>query len=186
MLQRIQPETLDVIRTRTSVRDYATTPIDDTLFEQMITSLLAAPTASNAQAWQFVAVRNPGRVEIVRAFSPGIIGIPPLIMVACIDHRRTKRAPGEASEKLADTAKLCVAMAVENLLLAAHALGLGGCPVGSFRGPVVQKLLNLPAEIEPVLVVPIGHPAQTPVPSKRRESSEVINFEDWRPDTATA
>ncbi|MEU7636736.1 MULTISPECIES: nitroreductase family protein [unclassified Streptomyces] len=164
---------------RTVLRNYAPKPVDDALIEQMLTGMLAAPTASNKQAWSFVVVRDPARVRRLRAFAPGIIGSPALIVVACVDKRRMTGVSAEVSQKIYETAKLCVAMAVENLLLSAHALNLGGCPVGSFREDAVRLLLDLPPFIEPMLTVPIGHPAHRTTPSQRRDKSEVISYDVW-------
>ncbi|MGW1077153.1 nitroreductase family protein [Streptomyces sp. NPDC002537] len=173
------PETLAVLRSRSVLRNYAPDPVDDSLIEQMLEGMLAAPTASNRQAWSFTVVRNPDRVKLLRAFCPGIIGTPAFIVVACVDRRLTDKLSGVVSRKIYETSKLCVAMAVENLLLSAHALGLGGCPVSSFREDIVRLLLNLPDTIEPMLVVPVGRPAQAPTPSDRRDKNEVISYEIW-------
>lgn len=173
------PEILRVMCSRTVLRNYAAKPVDDALVEQMLTGMLAAPTASNKQAWSFVVVRDPARVRRLRAFAPGIIGSPALIVVACVDKRRMTGVSAEVSQKIYETAKLCVAMAVENLLLSAHALNLGGCPVGSFREDAVRLLLGLPPFIEPMLTVPIGHPAHQTTPSQRRDKSEVISYDIW-------
>ena len=53
-------------------------------------------------------------------------------------------------------------MAAENMLLAAHALGLGGCPVKSFSTTAVKEILELPDGIEPELILMIGYPDETP------------------------
>jgi nitroreductase len=101
-----------------------------------------------------------------------------LLVVACIDVRRAGNNE-PTTEKIFETSKLCVAMAVENLLLAAHFLGLGGCPVASFRPLAVQRVLHLPNDIKPLLLVPIGHPMVPPEPSVRRDISEVVRYETW-------
>ena len=75
---------------------------------------------------------------------------------------------------------LCVAMAVQNLLLAAHALGLGGCPSASFRKQPIRRVLGLPDRLEPLLLVPIGHPARPTEAAPRRNRNEVISHERWR------
>ncbi|GAA0393537.1 nitroreductase family protein [Streptomyces luteireticuli] len=173
------PDVLNVIRTRTVLRNYAPGSIDDELVDRMLECMLAAPTASNKQAWSFVVVRDPANVRLLRAFSPGIIGTPSFVVVACIDRRLTAGLTGEISRKIYETSKLCVAMAVENLLLSAHALGFGGCPVSSFREEVLRELLGLPEPLEPVLLVPVGIPAQPPTPSDRRDKNEVISYEVW-------
>lgn len=176
------PDALKVMRTRTVLRNYSPEPIDDAVVDELLDTMICAPTASNKQAWSFVAVRQPERIRLVRAFSPGIIGTPALIVVACVDRSRTDRLPGHISQKIYQTSKLCVAMAVENLLLSAHALGLGGCPVSSFHEGQIRALLGIPEHIEPLLVVPIGHPAHTPTPSDRRDAREVISHETWGRD----
>jgi nitroreductase len=173
------PDTLKVIRTRSVLRNYSAEPVDPDVVEEILEAMVSAPSASNKQAWSFVVVQKPENVRLVRAFSPGIIGTPALIVVACIDQSRTARLPGHISQKIYQTSKLCVGMAVENLLLSAHALGLGGCPVSSFRETQVRDLLGIPEHIEPLLVVPVGHPAQTPTPSDRRDKNEVISHELW-------
>lgn len=173
------PETIRTMTSRSVLRNYAPDPVDDFLVAQMLDGMLAAPTASNKQAWSFVVVRKPESVRRLRAFAPGIIGTPALIVVACVDKRRMAGISADVSQRIYETAKLCVAMAVENLLLSAHALELGGCPVGSFREDAVRLLLGLPSFIEPMLTVPIGYPAQTPTPSERRDKNEVISYEIW-------
>lgn len=178
------PETLQVLRSRTVLRNYAPEQLDDSLIDQMLECMLAAPTASNKQAWSFVVVRKPETVRRVRAFSPGMIGTPSFVVIACVDRRMTDGLSGEISQKIYDTSKLCVAMAVENLLLSAHALGLGGCPVSSYREDALRVLLGLPEPIEPVLLVPIGRPAEAPTPSDRRDKNEVISYEVWGHGTA--
>ncbi|MER5390984.1 nitroreductase family protein [Saccharopolyspora sp. NPDC002686] len=167
-------DVFETIRTRRAVRAYTAETIDDESVDRMVDAMLAAPTASNKQAWGFVVVRNPVLVRRIRAFAPGIIGVPPLILVACFD---TGRAPDDA--RMPDVGVLCVAMAVENFLLAAHALGLGGCPVSSFLAKPVRALLHLPDHLAPVLVVPVGHPAQEPRRSQRRNRGEVVRDETW-------
>jgi albonoursin synthase len=140
----------------------------------MLDAMLAAPSASNKQAWAFVVVRNQTSVRRVRAFSPGIIGVPPLILVACFDKAQVPDDP-----RMRDVGALCIALAVQNFLLAAHALGLGGCPVSSFLSEPVRLLLDLPHHLDPVLMVPLGHPARKAEASQRRNKEEVVSYETW-------
>ncbi|MCA1226435.1 nitroreductase family protein [Saccharopolyspora sp. 6M] len=164
----------DVMAGRTATRRFTGEPVDDATLDRLTTAMLAAPSASNKQAWAFVAVRDPARVRRIRAFAPGVIGVPPLLLVACFDG---SRAPDD--QRMPEVGVLCVAMAVQNLLLAAHALGLGGCPVSSFLAEPVRRMAGLPGHIAPVLVVPIGHPDREPQRSVRRDNSEVVRYEHW-------
>ncbi len=175
---------LQTLTTRRAVRAFADRPVDDSLLEPMLDAMLAAPSASNKQAWAFVAVREPRTLRLLRAFSPGVIELPPLIVAACFDRSRAVGGSGasgasDASRDSWDEGMLCVAMAVENLLLAAHCLGLGGCPSGSFRPGPVRRFLGLPEHLEPLLLVPIGHPARPLAPAPRRDRTEVVSHERW-------
>nr|WP_216630795.1 nitroreductase family protein [Nocardiopsis coralli] len=163
-----------VLTTRRVVRAFDGRPVADDLLEHLTDALLAAPSASNKQAWAFVTVRRRRTLRLLRAFSPGIIEPPPLVVAACFD--RTRAVGGEGSW---DEGMLCVAMAVENLLLAAHALGLGGCPTASFRRAPVRRFLGLPDHLEPLLLVTIGHPARPIDKAPRRDRNEVISDERW-------
>ncbi len=169
---------LRVLRSRSVVRQYTGRQVDDEVLEMLVSAMLAAPTASNKQAWAFVAVRERRTLRLLGAFAPGIIGTPPLVVAACFDRSRPvdERGPGEGGW---DMGLLCVAMAVENLLLAAHALGLGGCPVGGFREGPVRTVLRLPAHLDPVLLVPVGHPAGPLRPTDRRDRNEVLRHDTW-------
>ncbi|MDJ1135475.1 nitroreductase family protein [Streptomyces iconiensis] len=163
---------MDVVRTRCAVREYTEDPVDDDTVESMLSALLSAPSGGNAQAWAFVLVRAPARIRQLRAFAPGVVGKPTVLLVACFDAQRD-----EAHAIGQHAGPLCVSMAVENFLLAAHAHGLGACPTSSFRGEQVRLLLELPPHLDPVLMVAAGHPSRPPQRSERRAKEEVISYE---------
>ncbi|MEV5599208.1 nitroreductase family protein [Streptomyces sp. NPDC052496] len=162
---------MQTLLTRSVVRGYTDAPIDAPVVEALLDAMLAAPSGGNAQAWSFLAVRNRRTIRRLRGLSPGVIGLPPLIVVVCVDTTRGTDASGRR------IAPLCAAMATQNLLLAAHAHGLGACPVHGFVPGVLRELLDLPAWLDPLLMVPVGHPAQPSQPSLRRPRSEVISYE---------
>lgn len=172
-LQEETSRALRVLTTRRAVRSFNDRPVPDELLDPLLDSMVAAPSASNKQAWAFVVVRRPRTLRLLHAFAPGVIERPPLVVTACFDHSRT--VGGGAW----DEGMLCVAMAVQNLLLAAHALGLGGCPSASFRKAPVRRFLHLPPHLEPLLLVSIGHPDQNPRTAPRRDRNEVISHEHW-------
>ncbi|WP_308416576.1 nitroreductase family protein [Streptomyces sp. AJS327] len=163
---------VDVQRSRSAVRSYTAEPISDETVRTLVTAMLAAPSGGNKQAWSFVVVRDPGNLRRVRAFAPGVIGAPTLLLVACADNLRGKDDP-----IVRRVGKMCVAMAVQNFLLAAHAHGLGGCPISSFRTAPLALLLDLPPHVEPALLVPVGRPAREPERSIRLPQEEVVSYE---------
>ncbi|MEV7194540.1 nitroreductase family protein [Streptomyces sp. NPDC093510] len=160
-----------VVRTRSAVRSYTDAPVEDHVLEELLDAMLSAPTGSNAQAWSFVVVRDPSALRRLRAFSPGLVGKPQVVVVACVDGSRLDMASHDGAPQL------CVTMAVNTLLLTAHAYGLGACPVTSFRSGVLRVLLGMPDEVEPVFMVPLGYPAGERQMSERRPRSEVISYE---------
>jgi albonoursin synthase len=171
--QERSAQALRFLTTRTAVRSFADRPVEDALLDPLLDAAVAAPSASNKQPWAFVTVRRLRSLRLVHAFSPGIIERPPLIVAACFD--RSRSVGGGAW----DEGMLCVAMAVENLLLAAHALGLGACPTASFRRGPARRFLGLPEHLEPLLLVSVGHPARPPEHALRRDRNEVISHERW-------
>ncbi|MFB1046846.1 nitroreductase family protein [Streptomyces chrestomyceticus] len=162
---------LRVLTTRSATRLYTDAPVTTGVREALVEGMLAAPSAGNAQAWAFLILDRPRAVRRVRSFAPGVLGVPAMMVVACADHTRGPDDPREQEVR-----RLCVAMAVQNLLLTAHAYGLGACPVHSFRPAPLRHLLDLPSRLEPVLLVPIGYPAYERRPSLRRGQEEVISY----------
>jgi nitroreductase len=169
-----------VVRTRRAVRNYTKDPIADEVIEDLLDCMLSAPSGSNAQAWSFIVVRDGAALRRLRAFSPGLVGKPVVVVVACVDESRIDPTSCD------DAPQLCVSMAVNTLLLAAHAYGLGACPATSLRPGVLRVLLELPDHIEPVFMVPIGYPAGECQPSDRRPRSEVISYESFGQHTPPA
>ncbi|MET9297238.1 nitroreductase family protein [Streptomyces sp. NPDC003077] len=171
----IAPEQfLRMITTRSVMRTYSERPIAPQVVDALLQGMESAPNAANTQAWSFVVVQDPRNIRRLRSFAPGVFGVPALVVMACTDNSRGLE---EEADKAARS--MCVAMAVENLLLTAHAHGLGGCPVHSFRPEALRLLFDLPSSIEPVLLAPIGYPASEPRPSRRRARKEFISYETY-------
>jgi nitroreductase len=168
-------DALTVLTTRSVVRRYTAAPIPDPLSEQLLEVMFAAPKAFNTVAWEVVVVRQSRLIRRIRAFAPGIIGMPTLIVVVCLDHRQTDGLTQNAEESL----RLCAAMAIENLLLAAHANGLGACPAGSFRPAETARLIGLPDHLEVLLLVSVGYPSTDSTRPNRPITREVISYERW-------
>lgn len=168
-------DTLTTIMTRRSIRQYTD---EDVTTEQLLTLLraaMAAPSAGNQQPWRFVAVRDPGQRAKLAEATPysSPIGRAPLGIVVLADTRENKH-PGFWVQD-------CSA-AVENLLLAAHAIGLGGVWIGvhpnADRSAAVAKIVNPPQGFEVLSMVAIGHPAN-PGPEVDRYRAEFVRTDSW-------
>ncbi len=171
--------TLEAIHNRRSIRAFLPEPLGDEVLRTLIEAGAAAPNAGNAQRRIFIAVRNPKRLMAVQAFSPGILSKPSAVIVLCADWRNSP--PG--SETSEETIAYDLGAALQNILLAATELGLGGCAVGSFNAAGLSRLLNLPAQVKPKLLVTLGKPKFIPPQPPKKRLDEIF-FEETYPEGA--
>lgn len=169
-------ETLEAIHTRRSVRAFTRDAVPDEALRQVLQAGAASASGGNVQPWGFVLVRAPERLAGLRSLAPGIIGEPAAAIAICLDAERAGRLGGEGGERWA---WLDIGLATQNLLLAAHNLGLGACPIGSFHKEAVAAFLDLPLGVRPVLLLVLGYPAVKPMPPGRRPLGEVCFSEEW-------
>ena len=169
-------DVLEAIHTRRSVRAFTAEPVPDAVLRQVLEAGRASASGGNVQPWGFVLVRAQERLAGLRSLSPGIIGRPTAVVAICLDAERAGRLGGPEAER---SAWLDIGVAAENLLLAAHGLGLGACPIGSFHRGGVARFLGLPQGVEPILLVALGYPLRPPSPARRRPPGEVCFLERW-------
>jgi len=97
------------------------------------------------------------------------------LIVVCINKERSRKA-GRLGENIA---LMDVSMAAQNMMLMAYSLGIGSCPVASFNKMALKELLNIPEEVEPVLLISLGYPEFWPKPPRRRPLREVVHVEEY-------
>jgi nitroreductase len=160
---------LKLIKSRRSVREYKPDPIPRGMLERLLEAMRWAPSAANLQPWFFYAVSNKKTIGELAAATHGqdFVGHAPLVFVVCAEPERSGQLLGDRGRHfycLQDTA-----LAAQNLALVAHAAGLGTCWVGSFDEDAVRQVLEIPARLKPVAVIPCGHPAHKdePIPDRR-------------------
>lgn len=169
---------IDNIMTRTSVRAYEDRPVEDEKVEAMLRAAMAAPSAGNKQPWKFVVIKDKNTLNEISAnlSTMKMAKDAPLAIVVCGDLDNTFPDDGR-DYWVEDTSA-----ATENLLLAAHGLGLGAVWCGIYpvkeRVSFLKELLHLPGNIVPLNVIPIGYPADTPTP-KDKWKPENIHYELW-------
>jgi nitroreductase len=165
---------LQAIKERRSVREFQKTEIPPEALETLMEALIWAPSAGNLQSRRFHFVFNQEIKERLAraALSQEFIAQAPLAVVACADHIRVAWRYGERGMTL--YCLLDVAASVQNLLLAAHELGLATVWVGSFHEGKVRQILRLPPHLRPVTIVPVGYPAERPAPTQRLSKAEAI------------
>ncbi|MCM1452408.1 MAG: nitroreductase family protein [Clostridium sp.] len=176
---------IENIMTRTSIRAYEDKPVEDAKIEEMLKAAMAAPTAGNKQPWRFIVIKDQAMLKAISEnfHTMRMAEGAPLAIVVCGDPSAS--FPGEASAYWVQDASA----ATENLLLAAHALGLGAVWCGIYpqmeRVEQLQEMLGIPEGILPLNVIPIGYPAQDPAP-KDKWKPEYIRYETWGSAARTA
>ena len=153
---------LEAIQTRVSVRQFTGEKLSDEQIEKLLRAAMAAPSAMNKQPWQFVVITNEELLAKIGEQMPNsrCQNKPGCAIVPCGDMSKTLE--GAARDFWVDD----LSAATENLLLAAHAMGLGACWTGVHpnmeRVSDVQKLLGLDEQIVPLCIIPVGVPAEQP------------------------
>ena len=162
-------DAIEVLKTRRSVRAYERKTVPKAIIEEIIDCGRLAASANNAQPWEFLVVTDPDMLRrIAKATDYGgfIADAPACVVVLCRD---TKYYLEDGSA------------ATENILLAARAHGLGSCWVAGDKKPYAGEICDLmgaPANYKLVSMIPIGYPAESPEPPKRRVS-DVLHWEKY-------
>lgn len=158
------------IRTRRSARRFPKEPVSLTDLEQVFRAAMAAANSGGQQPWRFVVLDDPALRDELASLTVerGPYYRSPQLIVVCGDIGSMKWK----MRWLAD----CAA-AIQNMLLAAHALGLGAVWQELYpyheRVAKVRGLLGIPATVYPMAVVSIGHPADRPAPADRYDPAKV-------------
>ena len=155
-------EVLEAIRTRRSIRSFNAEKIPDQDIVKILEAARWAPSAGNRQPWTFIYVKDPQVLRMLKNCSPGLYADAVAGIIIGIEKKSEKRGLLDAC------------FAAENMLLAAHALGIGSCPIVSFNGEAIKKIIDAPENWEPVLVVSLGYPDKIPEPPPKKALSEII------------
>lgn len=150
-------EALECIKTRRSVRKFKYKDISEDDLAKILEAASYAPSSGNLQNWEFVIVKNTAQKKRIAENCLGqkFISTAPVIVVIC--SNQDKITPyGERGKTL--FAIQNTSAAAQNLMLAAHSLGIGSCWIGAFEPEGLSEILNLPGNVIPMAVIPIGYP----------------------------
>lgn len=163
------------IMTRTSVRQYTDRPISADTLETLLKAGMAAPTAVNKQPWAFVVTTGRDALDSLATLQPRLKTAAAAITV-CGDM--TRAIEGEGRDFWVQD---CSA-ATENILLAAHALGLGAVWTGVYpiaeRVGNVSRALALPDSVVPMCIIAVGYPVADQEPKDKWDPSKV-HYQRW-------
>lgn len=162
----------EVIRKRRSIRAYENRDVEEDKLKRILEAARIAPSAANIQPWRLIVIRKmEAKQKLKAAYARPWFWTAPVVICACgITSEAWKRSDGKTY------LDVDVAIAMDHLILAATAEGLGTCWIGAFDPTEVKRILNLSPEIEPIALTPLGYPAESPQPKPRKPWEEVIRY----------
>lgn len=171
---------IELAKKRYSCRSYQNQPLPKEVLERILEAARIAPSAVNYQPWHFVVVTDMDLLRKVRScYTRDWLNSAPAIIVACGDHSKSwRRSDGK------DHCDIDIAIAVDHITLAAADMGLATCWVCKFDAMACSSLLGLPANITPVVLIPVGYPADISDPNrhsdKRKKLDDIVHWNGFK------
>lgn len=198
---------VDLIKRRRSIRKFSPRKVEDAVLREVLEAARWAPSAHNAQPWRFIVLTNDAlKRELAEAMATawradmtkdGVavearenmavtsverFTCAPVLVVACLTMKdMTKYADEPRQQCERDLAVQSLGSALQNMLLVAHAKGLGACWFSApcFCKEAVRKVLNVPKDIESQALIVLGYPAEKPRAPSRKPLKSYVYFDGW-------
>ena len=169
---------LELTQKRCSIRQYADKPVEAEKINYLLEAARMAPSAVNRQPWFFVLVQSEEKREQLQAcYAREWFRQAPAYIIVCGDHQPSwKRPDGK------DHMDIDAAIAAEHICLAAAEQGIGSCWVCNFDVERCKREFRLPEEVEPVVLIPHGYPANPDAfgqPKNRKPIEEITKRESF-------
>src|SRR5918996_1457708 len=182
-----------LIRYQRAIRTFTDEPVPEAMVNQVLTAAIHGPSGSNTQPWHFIVVRDPTVkhaisevYEEARAAGPTPsaggarqpLAAAPVLIVACVNTPASGRAGFQTGASIYPS--------VQNLLLAARALGLGSCltTLHRRRKAHIHEILGIPDQIETAAIIPLGWPDRDYGPNRRPPLAKFVMYDRWTGPTA--
>jgi len=166
----------ELAKARYSVRKFADTPIEPEKLNAVLEAARLAPTAKNLQAYHIYVVKSKEGMEKMRTLTPCHYGAPAVLIITK-DTQQEWHHP-QLPEVVSGTEDASIV--ATHAMLAATAQGLGTCWLNFFSPQAVSRAYNLPDHEIPVLLLPIGYPAEDCAPAdrhqERKELKELVSY----------
>ena len=167
----------EAIKTRKSVRRFQNLPIEEGTLTKLLDAAHLAPSANNSQEWRFVVVRDAETRKALAdaASKQDFVAEAPVVIVCCAE------TDGDVMRCGLQRYPVDVTLAIDHLMLAAAAEGLGTCWVGAFNPGRVKTILKIPEGVEVVAVLPLGYPEYPEAQDKNRlPLDRIVHHETWK------
>ncbi|RLG89285.1 MAG: nitroreductase family protein [Thermoprotei archaeon] len=161
----------EAIYGRRSIRLFKGDEVNDEKIIKILDAGRWAPSGGNIQPWRYIVVKDKNIIKLIKMFSPGMFSEPPVLIVICSDKKEAFERGGVLGRDYLSIVDC--AMAAQNMMLAAYALGLGTCVIKSFNSKAIREILEIPNHVEPELIIALGYPAEKPTPPPRKPLSDI-------------
>jgi nitroreductase len=190
-------DVMQAIKGRRSIRKYRAEPVPEEALQTILEAGRWAPSWSNTQCWRLIVVRdNETKSKLadiligVRAGRPNpateAVRNAPIVIAACAERGVSGLRKDESGQSVPATDKgdwwlmFDVALAMQNMSLAAYALGLGTIHTGSFDDAEAAMILGVPDNVIVVELMPLGWPDEEPAARPRKEINEFVFLEKYK------
>jgi nitroreductase len=178
-------ELMEAVRGRRSIRKYKADMPPDGDLNFILEAARLAPSWANTQCWEIIIVRdaetkaklsgtlpekNPARAAIAQA---------PIVIAACAQKEKAGYFKGTPVTDKGDWLMFDTALALQNLTLAAYSLGLGTVHAGFFDSVKAEEILNVPAGVAVVELLPLGYPDQEAKVTPRKEIKDFVFLDTY-------
>lgn len=178
---RTRMEFDEVVRTRRSIRRFSAADVPDELLKSLVDCALLAPSSMNGQPWRFIVVRSAETkrrlAETKDRYCPpekqeypaGFLAEAPVVVVTCVERARAYDRGIESG-----------VLATGHLLLAAANHGLTGVYMSAYKtgtpelADAIRTILGVPADVDPITILPIGYPGDAAAPKTVKNAEEVV------------
>lgn len=167
---------LDIIRERFSVRRYTPAPVSEEDLDTVLEAARLSQSARNLQEWRLIVVREESSRRGLAEAAKGqmFVAEAPTVIVCCAEETGYVMTNGQQSYPID------LAIAMENMVLAAWERGLGSCWLGAFFEDRVKDLLGIPEEnVRVVGLLTLGHPEGTAPAKNRLPRERMVRYERW-------
>ncbi len=176
---------MTIIKERRSIRKFDDREIPLDVQNTLLEAVQWSQSWANTQCWEVLVIQDPTiRLQLQETMSKGnpaakAIVEAPLLFGLAAKLKSSGYYKGQAPTKYGDWFLFDLGLATQNLCLTAHALGLGSVVVGLFDHDKAREVLQIPQEFEMPVLIPLGYPAQTPKPPKRRDINDFTHYDTF-------
>lgn len=167
---------LDLVKKRFSARDYEARPVEKEKLMLVLEAARLAPSAANFQPWHFIVLQTMEKQdELSKMYHGQWILKAPLVIVACADRSQSWKRGNDGK----DSSDIDAAIAIDHMTLMAADLGLATCWVCNFKAGICSELLDLPDEVEPIALLPLGYSNSTLPDKKRKTMASIVHYNKY-------